>query len=355
MKRKIRVLVVDDSVIIRRLLTDMLSEDAEIEVVGQARNGRDGLAKIAELRPDLVTLDIEMPELDGLAMLPLLRKDHPKLPVIMFSTLTDRGAAATLTALTRGATDYVGKPSNKGSLGASIQSVKEQLIPKIKAFCAPPKPAVAKPVARPQPARPSTQRPSVVVIGSSTGGPQALETVLTGLPAHFPLPILIVQHMPPVFTNQLASRLNDLCELEVAEAAGGELIQSGQVLIAPGDFHMEVCRKGASVVASVHQGPAEDACRPAVNVLFRSAAQVFGGGCFGVVLTGMGQDGLRGGEEIVQAGGMMLAQDKPTSVVWGMPRAISEAGLAYTTLPLQSIAAELVRRSNLSRPTAVLS
>jgi two-component system chemotaxis response regulator CheB len=290
-----------------------------------------------------------MPELDGLDTLPELRKNYPKLPVIMFSTLTERGALATLDALARGATDYVTKPANVGSVAAAIQSVKSQLIPRIKALCPESTATVSRPaasVARPAVTRPANRLPQAcdgVLIGSSTGGPQALTTVLSNLPASFPVPIVIVQHMPPVFTRHLAVRLNQMCALDVQEAAGGETLRPGQVLIAPGDFHLELERRGIAVKTVLHQQPPENSCRPAVDVLFRSGAKVFGANCQAVVLTGMGQDGLRGSEHIVHSGGSVITQDESTSVVWGMPRAVSEAGLARCTLPLATISNELIR------------
>lgn len=366
--RKIRVLVVDDSVVIRRLLTDILSQDPEIELAGTAPNGRIALAKLPQVNPDVVTLDIEMPELDGLGTLPELRKAYPNLPVIMFSTLTERGAVATLDALARGATDYVAKPANVGSVAAGMESVRSQLLPKIKALCPfnQPIPGTTRPAASaphsaaersaaPLPVHRLPQRIEVVVIGSSTGGPQALTVVLEKLPAGFPVPIVIVQHMPPVFTKHLAARLNQICSLEVAEAAGGESLRPGQVLIAPGDFHLELVRKGISVVTALHQRPPENSCRPAVDVLFRSAANVYGPSCLALILTGMGQDGLRGGEQIVHAGGTLIAQDESTSVVWGMPRAVTEAGLTTRTLPLTSISQELAQRAAQGRRIAVLA
>jgi len=355
--RRIRVLIVDDSVVIRRLLTDILAQDPEIEVVGTAPNGRIALAKLPQINPDLVTLDIEMPELDGLQTLPLLRKDYPKLPVIMFSTLTERGAAATFEALARGATDYVAKPANVGSVAAGMESVRVQLIPKIKSLCpfnitsanvsrpvvaAAPKTTLTKPVNK-------NQRCDAVVIGSSTGGPQALTAVLSRLPANFPVPIVIVQHMPPVFTRHLANRLNQECALTVREAGAGEALQCGEVLIAPGDFHLEIQRQGVAIRTMLQQGPPENSCRPAVDVLFRSAAKVYSNSLLAVVLTGMGQDGKRGSECIVQAGGTVIAQDEASSVVWGMPRAVTEAGLANKTMSLQLIPDELVRRVAVAR------
>jgi len=359
--RKIRVLVVDDSVVIRRLLTDALGQDPSIEVIGTAPNGKIALAKLPQLSPDLITLDIEMPEMDGLATLAPLRQQYPKLPVIMFSTLTERGACATLDALSLGATDYVTKPANVGSVTAAMQTVKDQLLPKIKALCPfgadfGPAPAAARavrPTSAVVAARPC--RRDVVVIGSSTGGPQALTTVLAKLPVGFPVPILIVQHMPPVFTKQLAARLDQNCALEVAEASGGESLRPGLVLIAPGDHHLELRRSGVDVITVLHQGPAENSCRPAVDVLFRSAAEVYGAGCLAAVLTGMGQDGRLGAERIVQAGGAVVAQDEKTSVVWGMPRAVAEAGLAGRVLPLESIAQELQRAATYGRTSAAFA
>jgi two-component system, chemotaxis family, protein-glutamate methylesterase/glutaminase len=346
--RKIRVLIVDDSVVIRRLLTDILSQDPEIEVAGTAPNGRIALQKLPQVNPDIVTLDIEMPELDGLGTLPELRKAYPKLPVIMFSTLTERGAGATLDALARGATDYVTKPANVGSVAAGMESVRNQILPKIKALCPFNQPPVAvrpsnagsKLIAT-RPANPKPQRLDVLVIGSSTGGPQALAAVIGKLPANFPAPIVVTQHMPPVFTRHLANRLAQEAKLEVLEAAGGETLKPGQVLIAPGDFHLELVRQGTAIKTVLHQGPPENSCRPAVDVMFRSAAKVFGPACLGLVLTGMGQDGMRGCEHIVNAGGKVLSQDEATSVVWGMPRAVAEAGLSTRILPLNSIASEL--------------
>jgi two-component system chemotaxis response regulator CheB len=346
--RKIRVLIVDDSVVIRRLLTDILSQDPEIEVAGTAPNGKIALAKLPQINPDLVTLDIEMPELDGLSTLPELRKAYPKLPVIMFSTLTERGAVATLEALARGASDYVAKPANVGSVAAGMESVRTQLLPRIKSLC-PFNQSAACPVTSvprlvvPRPANRLPQRVEVLVIGSSTGGPQALTAVLKNLPETFPVPIVVVQHMPPVFTRHLANRLNQECALDVQEACGGLVLRPGQVLIAPGDHHLELCRQGAVIKTVITQGPPENSCRPAVDVLFRSAAKLYGPGCLAVVLTGMGQDGLRGAEQIVGAGGKVWAQDEATSVVWGMPRAVAQAGFAESVLPLSSVPSELLR------------
>lgn len=346
--KKIRVLVVDDSVVIRRLLTDILSQDPEIELVGTASNGRLALAKLSHLNPDLVTLDIEMPEMDGLETLPELRKVYPKLPVIMFSTLTSRGAMSTLDALARGATDYVTKPANVGSVSAGMQCVKDQLLPKIKALC--PFNRVLTPVKASQgafrpipPIRTVTRKSGhdILAIGSSTGGPQALSVVLRALPQSLSVPVVIVQHMPPVFTQHLAQRLNQESPLTVHEAKAGDTLLPGHAYIAPGDCHLELRREGVAVKTLITHGPPENSCRPAVDVLFRSVASIYGANSLAVILTGMGQDGLRGAGEIARVGGTIVAQDEASSVVWGMPRAVAEAGLANKVLPLSSIAQEI--------------
>lgn len=364
--RRIRVLIVDDSTVIRRLLTDSLSSDPAIEIVGTAPNGRIALAKLPQLTPDIVTLDIEMPEMDGLTTVLELRKGYPDLPVIMFSTLTQKGAEATLDALANGANDYVTKPANVGSVNAAMQSVRDELIPKIKSLCKwysdrvqiPIKPsasAMTHNVPASKRTNASNARFDIVAIGSSTGGPNALMTVLKKLPQSFPVPILVVQHMPPVFTKHLANRLNQNCNLEVVEAAPGDRIQPGTVAIAPGDYHMTIRSQGVETVVETNQAPPENSCRPAVDVLFRSVATVYGASTLGVVLTGMGQDGRLGAELIRDAGGRIIAQDEASSVVWGMPRAVVQAGLADQTLPLTDIADNLIRAVTTGRTTRSLA
>jgi two-component system, chemotaxis family, protein-glutamate methylesterase/glutaminase len=354
--KKIRVLVVDDSTVIRKILSDSLASDPQIEVCGTAAHGKIALAKIPQLNPDILTLDMEMPEMDGIATLVEVRKLYPKLPVIMFSTLTQRGAEATMEALAKGANDYVTKPANVGSVTAAMQSVREQMIPRIKAFCpwSTPTPTPAfVPAPRPatvgKSANSTPKRIDAVVIGCSTGGPNALQSVITKIPTTFPVPILIVQHMPPVFTKHLAERLNQLSALNVVEASQGDTIGAGGVWIAPGDYHMQLGRAGTAIRVNLDQGTPENSCRPAVDVLFRSAANLFGGNILSVVLTGMGQDGMRGCETIRHAGGHVLVQDQETSVVWGMPGAVTRAGLADTTLPLARIADEIIRVASLGR------
>ncbi|MCA9179533.1 MAG: chemotaxis response regulator protein-glutamate methylesterase [Planctomycetales bacterium] len=349
--KKTRVLVVDDSVIIRRLLSSILAEDPTIEVVGVAANGRIALQKMDHLQPDLVTLDVSMPDMDGLETLTEIRKTKPALPVIMFSTLTERGAEETLEALARGASDYVAKPANVDNVEAGMDSVRKQLLPKIKALCSVRTPLMATPRRTPvntgalggSPA--GLQRCDLVVIGSSTGGPQALSAVLRQLPKSFPVPIAVVQHMPPVFTKHLAARLNQECELEVFEAQGGETLRGGTVAIAPGDYHMMLEGTPFAIRTKLGQGPPENSCRPAVDVLFRSCTEAVGGNVLAVVLTGMGRDGALGAEHIRDAGGAVIAQDEATSVVWGMPRAVVEAGLATATLPLSEVPGEIVKFS----------
>jgi two-component system chemotaxis response regulator CheB len=348
--RKIRVLVVDDSTVIRRLLTDALTADDTLEVVGAAPNGRIALAKIPQINPDLVTLDIEMPEMDGLATLQAIRKLYPRLPVIMFSTLTQKGAVATLNALSAGASDYVTKPANVGSVTAAIQKVRDDLIPKIRTLCGRSigeQPATIAPVRRPdsttQAGRPCIHRASVgiIAIGVSTGGPNALTDIFRQLPADLPVPIVIVQHMPPVFTRYLADRLSHVSAVPVCESRAGELLEPGRAWLAPGDFHLTLARSPLGVVTRLNQGPPENSCRPAVDVLFRSVAEVYGPATLAIVLTGMGYDGCRGSEAIRDAGGRVIAQDEATSVVWGMPGAVARAGLAEELLPLDQIAQRL--------------
>jgi two-component system chemotaxis response regulator CheB len=357
---RIRVLVVDDAVVVRRIVTDVLAADPEIEVVGTAANGRLALAKLAQLAPDLVTLDIEMPELDGLATLVELRKTHPRLPVIMFSTLTERAAAATLDALARGASDYVTKPANVGSVTKAQERVRDELIPKIKALAGhrlPARPAARTPLPAVTPSAPPrlVSRPALplradaLVIGVSTGGPNALAEVIPRFPAEFALPVAVVQHMPPIFTRFLADRLASQSKLAVREGEEGAVFEPGVVWIAPGNYHMYLRRDGDVVRLALNQEPPENSCRPAVDPLFRSAAGIYGNRTMALVLTGMGHDGLHGAERIREAGGQVIAQDEASSVVWGMPGAIAAAGLADAILPLDRIAAELTQRAQTGR------
>jgi two-component system chemotaxis response regulator CheB len=343
----IRVMVVDDSVVVRKIVTDVLSSDPGIEVVGTAVNGKIAVGKLEQLKPDLITMDIEMPEMNGIEAVRAIRagqggREFSRIPIIMFSTLTERGASATLDALSAGANEYVTKPANVGSVSQSMESVREQLIPKIKALTG--RPVTAGPAAAPPPPpRPPAARtgprkkPAVLVIGSSTGGPEALAKVLSQLPATLPVPILIVQHMPPVFTRQFAQRLDRLSPLRVMEAADGSPLVPGTAHLAPGDHHLVVRATPRGLHTGLNQGPPENFCRPAVDPLFRSAVTAYDGAVLAVVLTGMGSDGRNGAAEIRATGGTVVVQDQATSVVWGMPGAIAQAGLADETLPIDRI------------------
>jgi len=350
----IRVLVVDDSSVIRKVLCDALASDPAIEVAGIAADGRIALAKLAQLHPDLVTLDVEMPNMSGLETIGEIRKLYPRLPIIMFSTLTERGASTTLDALALGASDYVTKPSNTGSLGVTLERIKQDLIPKIKALCKRETAPAGTPASRA--GAPKTSSPSksfaphfhgpvsILAIGTSTGGPNALAEVVPSLPRDFPVPIVIVQHMPPLFTRLLADRLNKQSSIRVHEGEAGAKLEPGHAWIAPGDHHMTVERLGNDALLAMNQNPPENSCRPAVDPLFRSVASAFGSSVLAVVLTGMGSDGVIGSQFVRERGGQVYVQDEASSVVWGMPGQVVAAGLADAVFPLSSIAHEIVRR-----------
>jgi two-component system, chemotaxis family, protein-glutamate methylesterase/glutaminase len=339
----IRVLVVDDSVVVRQIVSDALRGDPEIEVVGLAQNGLVALEKIPTAKPDVITLDLEMPEMDGLTTLTELRKLYPKLPVVVFSTLTERGAGATLDALARGASDYVCKPSGQRNVQQTMEKIRAELIPKIHALHGRKRSgaAVAAPSAVNLPNSGPPAPVQVIVIAISTGGPGALAEVIPRLPANLRVPVLIVQHMPPVFTKVLAQRLAQTSALRVKEAVHQDRIAAGNVYIAPGDFHMRIAGGTREAWLTLDQGAAENGCRPAADPLFQSAAQLFGAGVLALVMTGLGRDGTKGATQIRKAGGQVWAQDEATATVWGMPGSIVQAGLAQRVLPLPQIARAL--------------
>lgn len=353
--RQTRILIADDSAVMRSLLRSVVGSAPGLEVVATAADGESALASIEATHPDLMLLDVEMPVMDGLVTLKKLRARGHRLPVIMCSSLTQRGARVTIEALAGGASDYVTKPTGQASREAATQALTKELIPKILALTghlAPPlqdttrqRPIV--PVMAPAAkAQPATWVPTLLAIGVSTGGPAALDLILPTLPANFPLPVLIVQHMPELFTSLLAERLNGRCRLTVREASEGAEVLPGTITIARGNWHMEVvaaARNRTRATLHLTQGAPENHCRPAVDVLFRTAAAVYGAGVLAVVLTGMGSDGLIGCRLLRSLGAGVLAQDQHTSAVWGMPGVVAGAGLAQRVLPLDAIVPEIIR------------
>ena len=353
----IRVLVVDDSAVMRSLLRMVLAAMPEVELAGMAADGVAAVEMIGQLKPDLVLLDIEMPRMNGLEVLAELRvrnsraKTGPREKIIMCSTLTRRGAGITLEALASGATDYVTKPSGQNGPSGALEALAAQLVPRIHALCAPRSSFSTQAI----PALPAMKRDAgsaykAVVIGVSTGGPAALEVLLPALPGDFPLPILLVQHMPQVFTALLAERLNNLCALRVCEASPGAAPAAGTVYIARGDWHLEVVAPaftGMPIASGprlrLTQAAPLQHCRPSVDVLFHSSVAVYGGGVIAMILTGMGSDGLAGCRAVRKAGGTVLTQDQASSAVWGMPGVVAQAGLVQRVLPLSAMAAELMR------------
>jgi len=423
-----RVLVVDDSAVVRRLVASLLSEEGDLEVVGKARNGQHALAKVQECRPDVVVMDVEMPVMDGIEAVRRLRESHPRLPVIMFSTFTERGSRSAMDALGAGAAGYVAKKAEgdglkgvvhdklapklrevvataagssaparpRGTSGAASRPLRSgreladptslsdvptrspdpvdaptQLSPSRPAPAAAPTRRATTPSPEPgaRPARRSAQkappgraasnglpvpRPAlgrphrgsidVLAIGCSTGGPNALAEVIPALPGDLGVPVVIVQHMPPRFTRLLADRLDGLSELTVREAEAGDEIVPNTVYLAPGGYHMRVRKRAGKVLVTLDREPPVNSCRPAVDPLFWSVAEVWGGSVLGVILTGMGQDGLEGCLTLSERGASILSQDEETSVVWGMPRAIAQAGIADDILPLDQVSGAILRR-----------
>jgi len=354
-------MVVDDSVVIRGLIARWIGSEPDMVVAASLRTGLDAVNQIERVNPDVAVLDIEMPELDGISALPLLLAKKRDLIIIMASTLTRRNAEISFKALSLGASDYIPKPESTRE-PAAAEIFRHDLIQKIRHLgakvrrAATPSPPLAPreplprqplaPVAQPQLMRRafSTQAPRALLIGSSTGGPQALMALVTELgPVIDRFPVLITQHMPPTFTTILAEHLARSSHRPAHEAVDGEIVKAGQIYLAQGGRHMRVARHGADVVIALDDGPPVNFCRPAVDPLFTSAIDVWQGGILAVVLTGMGSDGMRGGKEIVAAGGSVIAQDEASSVVWGMPGAAANAGICAAVLPLNQIAPKLVR------------
>ena len=366
--RRVRILIVDDSAVMRSLLRTVVSVDSALEVAGTAADGASALHSIATLKPDLMLLDVEMPVMDGLLTLKKMRALGHRIPVIMCSSVTQRGARTTVEALANGASDYVAKPTGQASREAAIRALSQELLPKIHALTktarrqaqTPPGSSGLSSLSHVAPSPPYSGQtiasvPALLAIGVSTGGPAALDEVLPMLPSYFPLPVLVVQHMPELFTKQLANRLTGRCPLRVCEAAEGDPVVPGTISIARGNWHMEVvaaARSGGPPTLHLTQAPPENHCRPAVDVLFRTAAAAYGAGVLAVVLTGMGSDGLAGCRILRGVGGTVLAQDEATSAVWGMPGAVTMAGLAQRVLPLSAIAPEILRLVSRSKSEA---
>ncbi len=359
----LRVMVVDDSVVIRGLISRWIASEPDMVVAASLRTGRDAVNQIERINPDVAVLDIEMPELDGISALPLLLAKKRNLIIIMASTLTRRNAEISFKALSLGASDYIPKPESTREPTAA-ETFHHDLIQKIRSLGAkvrrtapaasPPlapgldrlrEPSLRPPLASQLPRRPfSLHAPRVLLVGSSTGGPQALMTLVADIGAVIDrVPVLITQHMPPTFTTILAEHLARSSRRPAHEAVDGEIVKAGQIYLAPGGRHMRVVRHGVDAVIALDDGPPVNFCKPAVDPLFTSAIDVWHGGILALVLTGMGSDGMRGGTEIVAAGGSVIAQDEATSVVWGMPGAATNAGICSAVLPLNQIAPKLVR------------
>ena len=365
---KLRVMVVDDSVVIRGMISRWIGAEPDMEVSASLRTGLDAVNQIERVKPDVAVLDIEMPELDGISALPQLLAKKRDLVIIMASTLTRRNAEISFKALSLGAADYIPKPESTREATAA-ETFHHDLIQKIRHLGArarrraqpsaspsmAPAPErvrevsaqpAAAPVAHLQLARQpfSMLAPRVLLIGSSTGGPQALMTLVAEIgPVIDRFPVLITQHMPPTFTTILAEHLARASRRPAHEAVDGEIVKPGRIYLAPGGRHMRVVRHGAETAIALDDGPPVNFCKPAVDPLFNSAIDVWQGGIMSVILTGMGSDGMRGGKDIVAAGGSVIAQDEATSVVWGMPGAAANAGICAAVLPLNQIAPKLVR------------
>jgi two-component system, chemotaxis family, protein-glutamate methylesterase/glutaminase len=347
----IRVMLVDDSAVVRGMVARWLSAEPGIAVVASCLNGKIALDSVEKAKPDIILLDIEMPEMDGLTALPLLLKRAPRARIVMASTLTLRNAEVSLRALSMGATDTIAKPSSVSTPDAG-ETFRRDLVAKVRGLGALRPSALKAPMASGAPVaavtvglpklRPfAAVKPRILCIGSSTGGPQALNTVFSNLPAKLCVPILVTQHMPPTFTQILAKHIGQLSGRPSSEAQTGMVLEPDHIYVAPGDRHLVLRRDDARATCVLTQDPPEHFCRPAVDPMFRSAAKAFGRETFGVVLTGMGADGRNGAQAIADAGGATIVQDEATSVVWGMPGAVAQANLASGIYPLNSIAGEI--------------
>ena len=338
-----RIMIVDDSAVVRRMLMRAIEGEPGLEVDFAAPSGPLALKRLEDGGIDLVLLDVEMPEMDGIETVGRIRERWPRLPVVMCSSLTERGGMVALRALERGATDCIAKPSTAGGLG--MQSFRTELIAKLRMLLLPVERSLAP---RPGPVvrRTTLQtKVNVIAIGSSTGGPNALGRIFSAFPGPLPVPVVIVQHMPAVFTRLLAERITSTTGRPAKEGADGERINAGTTYVAPGGRHMALVRDGAEVRIRIHDDPPEQSCRPAVDVLFRSVAEVYKSTALGCVLTGMGCDGTAGAQRLVEAGGVVLVQDTASCVVPSMPNSVERAGLADAVIPLPEIAHELYRRA----------
>jgi two-component system chemotaxis response regulator CheB len=398
----IKVLIVDDSSVVRKFISSAIEGCKELQVVGEAANGKEALELLGRLQPDIITLDVEMPVMDGIETLGHIRRKDRKVPIVMFSTLTERGARVTLEALSRGANDYIAKPSSlggkKNAADLAVEEIRQKLVVhgRLKKGTGVPPGASGKDVpAVPRVTSMGTQTPTsagtslprstsvlsndrantvaapnapvskphlytnepvklrevrrhtpfkALGIGVSTGGPNAMAEIFKDLRVPFGVPVFITQHMPPVFTKMFAEKLKHVSGLEVFEAVSGQPIRAGEIYVAPGGYHMVINETKDGLTIGLNEDPPENSCRPAVDVMFRSLVKVYGASVLGLVLTGMGSDGLRGAEVIVKAGGEVVAQDEATSAVWGMPGAVAHAGLASSLLPLEAISSELKRK-----------
>jgi two-component system chemotaxis response regulator CheB len=345
-RKQIKVLIVDDSAFMRNTISGMISSDPEITVIGTARDGMEAVEKAASLKPDVITLDVEMPRMGGLDALKIIMSQNP-VPVLMVSSLTTEGAHETLEALDMGAVDFI--PKNLSNLSVNIVNIQETLVEKIKTaskcrILNNGKSRTASPnIVLPSYDFSAHRRAHVVAIGSSTGGPKALQQILAALPRDFPVPILVSQHMPPNFTGPLAKRLNQLSQINVKEAEDGETISRGTAFIAPGVGHMKILKKKMTeTVISIESHNGQYIYKPSVDALMISVAHVYSGHVVGVILTGLGNDGEKGMKEIKNKGGRTIAQNENSCVVYGMPRAVIEAGMADKVVSVEEIAGEII-------------